>query len=186
MARATSPFSAATCRRNLRQAGRLPPQASGLFHPMPDFPTGSESCGQTNHGRRSSDRRFFMFNCSEDSDCIGHIGPVPSGRFSAAFSWLGSAEVGAERGRPARAALRLGLRPRGQAVRAPRLRCWPATPIAPLFSSAHPPARSLMLLPGDARLHRPCCSSRSPCLIPFGKVSSPYGQYPTCKPAAQD
>ncbi len=39
MERATSPFSAATCRRKLREAGSLPQQASGLFYPKVIYQT---------------------------------------------------------------------------------------------------------------------------------------------------
>ena len=41
VARATSPCSAATCRRIIRRAGSPPEQASGPFHPAPRFHTGS-------------------------------------------------------------------------------------------------------------------------------------------------
>jgi N-acetylmuramic acid 6-phosphate etherase len=40
--RATSPSSAATCRRTVRQAGSLPRQASGLFHPRQRYQTSSK------------------------------------------------------------------------------------------------------------------------------------------------
>ena len=48
-----SPASAATCRRWTRRAGSPPEQASGLFHPAPGFPTGSEATGRS----RSEDAR---------------------------------------------------------------------------------------------------------------------------------